>query len=230
MDKQPEVIEKSFAQKMVFFFLEKKDLLFWIVSAILLVSLVVFQVISFIQRSERKAKVEFETTYLEWTKDKKPTTFAKLETLLQKHSSIARSYQGMLVQKGLEEGYLGILPLAKQAMNDGAPSLYSEFGKISLLMMENKLAKALESSYVLKSELVKKKDMETLTAFTMLRIAGLEKSLGQKEKEKKAWEALEVFLASHKENASIQLFLSNFRKGQDVDLADYVTYRKSLLK
>jgi hypothetical protein len=230
MDKQPEVLEKGLAQKVIFFFLEKKDLLFWIFSGILLCALVIFQVISFMQRAERKAKVEFETTYESWLKDKNSDTFAKLQTLLQKHASIATQYEGLVIQKGLEAGNLSVLPLAKKSSGKGNGSPYSEFGQISLLIMEKNLTAAVERSYALKSEVMKKKDMETLTAFTLFRIATLEKALAQKDKEKKAWEEMEKFIALNKEKPEVIYFLENFRKGQDVSLAEYIAYRKALLQ
>lgn len=170
---------------------------------------------------------------------RQPIFFAQVEEKVEKwNHSPEESYEEMkkLVKKGGLENRYGV-QIAQQLVNRGeileaspwasAPlealqkeaPFHAAFGETSLLIEQGMVQEALERSVRLKEEMAKK---TLLYAYNLLRIAFLQKELGNGPGEKVAWEELEAFLA---ESPDGKLLYANF-KTKGVDLTHYIAERK----
>lgn len=139
---------------------------------------------------------------------------------------------------------------AKAALNrvgDLMSPYYERFSRNSLLITQGQFAPALEEAKRLKSELEnddafwERRDKivrsgTILYAYNLLRIASLERQLGSKEGELKAWEELVNNAGWNGSPRNVktydpqayELLAQNFKQG-DVSLLDYIEQRKKAL-
>ncbi|HVX01166.1 MAG TPA: hypothetical protein VHA52_12150, partial [Candidatus Babeliaceae bacterium] len=190
-----------------------------------------------------------EIAYQHW-EGGKGEALTRLQKIIRKHPELHAKYDGAIAQKLLSTSEKGLATsygkAALKRMGDFSPH-YKNFSHCSLLIVENKLAEALQGAKELKAAMEKdeafwEKKSELmrhgciLYAFNLLRIAMLEKEAGTPAGELAAWRAF-------KENAgwlgaqpasktydpeAYQLIQDNFHN-QETSLLDYIKYREEFL-
>lgn len=117
-------------------------------------------------------------------------------------------------------------PERGHALLDKYAPFHARFAAASLEIDQNEIQKALNDTLSLEEELTKANDDSLLHAYTLVRIAVIYQTLGQRENEVKAWQwvlkQMEGRLA-----ASMALLEENFRC-EGSTLRDYIQYRLSL--
>lgn len=176
-------------------------------------------------RSEPDALTYFhgQESYLRWKEGKADWEEFKRE--LHTIPALEERLSGVLAQDLLEKNKLDqALPYFERAvkkMQEKAPA-YASFMQTSLCIEKGDYQEALEKAAALKEALLLEPVSEELFIQNLLRIASLQKKLGNLSGERVAWLEYEAFLEKSELKGQIQ---KAFREG-DVDLFSYIAERK----
>lgn len=185
-----------------------------------------------------KAQASFEKWYSASSQD--PTLFQQLSQPLKSHGELEGKFGAAIAQRLLEfkEAALanGHAMAALKRLQEGTP-YHAQFASTTLLIEQGKLQQALEETKKLKDLLDKDTALWTkkvpragslLYAFTLFRMASLEREEGSSQGELLAWQELEKFSQS-KDPESYKALELAFSQG-DASLKNYIAFRKATLK
>lgn len=178
--------------------------------------------------------------------------FDQLEQPLSRHPELEAKFGTRIAQRLLALGEVNkadaYATAALKRAEDLTTPYYTQFSRNTLVIAQGKYKEALEESKRLKTALEEDdafwasrdrfvKSGTVLYAYNLLRIAALERELGSKEGELKAWEELvrnagwresSVHLKTYDPEA-YALLAQNFAQGE-VSLLDYIEQREKQLK
>jgi hypothetical protein len=229
---------------------EKKPLLLWIKSLIerrtlligtfvvlFCVGAVVVRFFPFMQKKKWESSMQTDQCFSQWEKGKREL-FLQVEDGLKKNPENAPYYEGKIAQKFLLQKEVDKAILfgtnAIERTEERAP-LYAKFSKTTFLLSQGLYEKAVEEAVLLKKEMedkgcLAKGEYSSLYLENIVRIAFLEKQLGNKGKELVAWNEVEKFLEEIKGTEKVQDLLKTFQKEGTLALEDYIQHRKEELK
>jgi hypothetical protein len=212
-----------------------------------------FQLVGRFSAGNKSDYHEVHRAYKAWasqdTQDQK--LFKNLEKPLNHHPELQAKFGNQIAQRLLSLGDVNKANVyAKSALarsQNLTTPYYSRFAKNTLMISQGKFAEALEEAKCLKTDLEKDdvfwesrdkviRSGTILYAYNLVRIASLERQLGSKEGELKAWDEL-VQNAGWKDlpaNLKVydpdaySLLEQNFTQG-DISLLDYIEQRKKEL-
>ncbi len=227
--------------------------------AIFSLMLVLFVWNQFTAHADEKDYLQAEASYRTFSAlpsdQQSPATqpsFLELQSILEKRPELASRYNGLIAQTFLR---LGDIPLALsygqkalKNLSDESLPFYEDYSKTSLLIADGKYPEALKRAEFLKKKMTESGALtndapftrgfgDTLYAFNLLRLAGLQRQLSNTDAELAAWNEIEQLLTA-KESArgkgaltqhSIQNVLATFKTGK-VGLLDYIEARKKSLR
>lgn len=190
--------------------------------------------------SSPKAEQAIEAQFLfdEWKKNPMDKELqAKMEKSLRAFSGLERAKEAKIVQTLLSAGeHEAIYPAAMRCierLRKESP-FHASFAEATLLIEQKQFQKALELSVSLKEQMDKAKEKpwkekrliggSTVFAANLLRIAILQKQLGNEPGELSAWEELRSLLEAQ-DHASAAQLKANFAKSQ-FTLLDYISQRE----
>lgn len=219
----------------------------------ILMAFFLFQLVGKFSTGNKSGYHEVHKAYKAWasqdTQDQK--LFKKLEKPLSRHPELQAKFGNQIAQRLLSLGDVSKASFyAKDALarsQDLTSPYYSRFARNTLMISQGKYLEALEEAKCLKTDLEKDdafwesrdkviRSGTILYAYNLVRIASLERQLGSKEGELKAWDEL-VKNAGWKDlpaNMKVydpdaySLLEQNFTQG-DISLLDYIEQRKKEL-
>jgi hypothetical protein len=190
-----------------------------------------------------------EMAYHHWEGDRNEH-FIQLQKLIQKHPELHAKYDGAIAQKLLSNSEKGLATSYGKAtlkrMGDFSP-YYKDFSACSLMIADQKLEEALQSSKALKASMdgddrfwEKKSELIRhgciLYAYNLLRIAMLEKAAGTTKGELEAWVELkknagwyDTQPTSRTYDPEAYLLIQQNFQNQEISLQDYIKYREEIL-
>lgn len=218
---------------------------------LILLAFTIFQISGRFSPHQRKSDyIEAHRAFSAWTAEENvdPKLPAALQRPLDQHPELEAKFGTHIAQRLLALGEVKdadrFATAALQRTRSLTSPYYERFSRNTLLIAEGKFAPALEEAKRLKVDLEgddafwERRDKfirsgTVLYAYNLLRIAALERELGSKEGELKAWEEL-VRNAGWKERSpntktydpeAYALLAQNFTQGE-VSLLDYIELRK----
>lgn len=193
-----------------------------------LVAVVVGGLVAKVGMGKGKAEGEFvqaASAFAKWDQ------IEDLEKIMQKHPELHARYDGPIAQNFLiNQDFSGAEPYIERVLRRVDQPYYGDYTRMSLLISKGNYQEALEGAYQLKGQmensLKEEKDISTLYAFNLLRIATLCQQLNNREGELSAWQ--EIKRQSAPGHAGFARLLSHFSI-QDVNLLSYITSREESL-
>jgi hypothetical protein len=171
-----------------------------------------------------------------WEKIQDDSSYAEMRQLLHKSPMLEKKYLPRITKKLMEKNQtLEACSLTKETaepVRDEIP-FHLEYSETTLLIEKQAFQEALEKSVGLKAKMSKIGSFDqpdvggsVLYAHNLIRIASLQKQLGNPFGEKAALEELEGFLLTNKPLS--EMIYSNFKE-QNLDLSHYILERKKQL-
>ncbi len=220
---------------------------------LIVLSFCLFQLMGKLSTGKKSDYLEIQNAFSAWASDESqdPHIPKALQSPLSRHPELEGKFGTPIAQRLLTLGDAKMADkYAKAALHrthDLTSPYYERFSRNTLLISRGEFAPALEAAKQLKSDLEQDDAFwegrdklihsgTVLYAYNMVRIAALERQLGSKEGELKAWEEL-VRNAGWKDRPSnpktydpeaYALLAQNFTQG-DVSLLDYIEQRKKEL-
>jgi hypothetical protein len=212
-----------------------------------------FQLLSKFSIGKKSDYLEVQRAFSAWvsqeTQDNK--LLKNLEKPLTRHPELQAKFGNQIAQRLLSFGDINKADIyAKAALvrsQDLTSSYYSRFSRNTLAISQGKYLEALEEAKSLKNDLEKNDAFwenrdrfapsgTILYAYNLVRIASLERQLGSKEGELRAWEELVKNAGWKGQPAEMKmvdpeayaLLAQNFTQG-DISLLDYIEQRKKEL-
>ncbi|MDX8430871.1 MAG: hypothetical protein SNF33_03585 [Candidatus Algichlamydia australiensis] len=172
----------------------------------------------------------------EWEKSGEKEKLERLQALMGKHPELKARFEDRIAYRLISLGdYEGAMPFAKESIarsDDLAPE-WADFGRTTLLIGNQEYEKALAETIRLKGLLDEKasSNFALLQGFTLLRLAALYHELGNSSDELAIWNEFE-HAANGQGSLSKETFeiLKNHFTDRNVDLLDYIRYRKGVIK
>lgn len=221
---------------------------------LILMSFFLFHLMGKFTSGKKSDYLEIEHAFSAWISQKVQdhNLLKNLEKPLDRHPELQAKFGTRIAQRLLGLGDADKAnPYAKAALirsHDLTSSYYSRFSHNSLLISQGKYQEALDEAKRLKDDLDKDdpfwerqdklvRSGTILYAYNLLRIASLERQLGYKEDEIKAWDELVKNAGWKGEPANMKtydpeayaLLAQNFKQG-NVSLLDFIERRKQELK
>ncbi len=229
-----------------------KKILLSCVSLIVL-AFFLFQLLSKVSIGKKSDYLEVKRAFSEWISQEAQDhkLLKNLEKPLNRHPELQAKFGNQIAQRLLSLGDASKADIyAKAALvrsQDLTSPYYSRFARNTLIISQGKYLEALKEAKSLKQDLEKNDAFwenrnpfalsgTVLYAYNLVRIASLERQLGSKEGELKAWEELvrnagwkdqPVNLKAYDPEA-YALLAQNFTQG-DISLLDYIEQRKKEL-
>ncbi|MGC1878277.1 MAG: hypothetical protein WA678_02730 [Rhabdochlamydiaceae bacterium] len=220
---------------------------------LILFSFCLFQFTGKFSSGKKSDYLEIQNAFNAWVSQKNHdhNLLKKLEKPLSRHPELQAKFGTQIAQRLLSLGDVGRADVyAKAAFvrsQDLTSPYYSRFSRNSLIISQGKYLEALEEAKNLKTDLEKddafweRRDKfaasgTVLFAYNLVRIASLERQLGSKEGELKAWEELvqnagwkdePVNLKTY-DHEAYHLLAQNFTTG-NISLLDFIEQRKKEL-
>lgn len=229
-----------------------KTILLSLITLIVLVFFL-FQLMGKFSVGAKSDYLEVQKAFATWvsqeTEDHR--SFKNLEKPLRRHPELQAKFGNQIAQRLLGLGDVNKADAyAKAALvrsQDLTSPYYSRFSRNTLLISQGKYLEAIDEAKRLKTDLEKDETFwegrdkfvrsgTILYAYNLMRIASLERQVGSKEGELKAWEELiqnagwknlPVNMKTYDQEA-YALLAQNFTQG-DVSLLDYIEQRKKEL-
>ena len=148
-----------------------------------------------------------------------------LENLMNQYPELHAKYDAILAQILIAKNNPKAKTFAEATFartDTKALDLYHVFAKNSLLINEQNYSAALSESLKLKKIIAKDTSDVMLQLFNLLRIAVLQKKIGDKVAEKDSWEEFQKLIKQNKESSFVDLF----DRG-NISLAQYIQKRKT---
>ncbi len=168
-----------------------------------------------------------QTAFHEWENGNEEK-LTSLEQMLHKHPELHAKYDALIanhllsIEKGLEaKGYA----LRTLKRTSAAAPYHTRYAKTSVAISEGKYKEALSESEQLKLDLQSQEGTKVLFGFNLLRIAALQRELGNYEAEQTELKELQQYLADNKKDQELELLAKHFHTG-NVGLDDYIAFRK----
>lgn len=229
-----------------------KTILFSFLSLFVL-SFCLFQLMGKFSSGSKSDYLEAQNAFSVWSEGEEsdPKALKNLEKPLSRHPELQAKFGNHIAQRLLSLGEAkkadGYISAALKRTRELTTPYYSRFTDNTLAISHGKFEPALEEAKRLKADLEQDdafwegrdkfvKSGTILYAYNLLRIAALERQVGSKEGELKAWEEL-VKNAGWKERPvnmkmydpeAYALLAQNFTQG-DVSLLDFIEQRKKEL-
>lgn len=227
-------IENPFLEKAFNWLSHNKSFLVWILAGLIALIFAFSRILSN-QTSQAeadfmRAQFLFSRFQVDGIRTPKGTEndLKELLAILKKHPELGPKYEGQIAQTLLIAGKLQeadtLIGKILTRTNEDHLSLYKEFDETTLLIDKGEYSKALEISATLEESLEKnlgKKEVPILYLVNQLRIAMLNQFLGNKEGERKAWEAFSS------EQGKEALFLESILSFGESKLSDYIKQRQA---
>ena len=173
----------------------------------------------------------------EWEKsgDGQGVKLERLQILMDKHPELKARFEDRIAHKLISLGdYETAMPFARESIarsDDLAPE-WADFGRTTLLIGKKEYGKALEETVRLRGLLDEKASdsIALLRGFTLLRLASLHHELGNSLDELAIWSEFEC-AAEGNGSLNKETFekLKNHFTDRNVNLLDYIRYRKEIL-
>lgn len=183
----------------------------------------------FISSSQQKAERDFfqaEQSAIELNAtETQAQAISTLKEIMDRHPELHAKYDGLIAQALLTNNQVEeAAPFADETIlrvNQEAPSPFISYSKTTLLIGNGNYQEALQQAYELKLSATD----PTLYVFNTIRIALLERELGNKAEEKKAWEEItRLSQGTHPVKISqqeLQRILSHYNT-QGVQLEEFI--------
>lgn len=204
----------------------------------LAVALIPFLLIFYFSSKERKSTwenyLQAHFTYQKWVQDPTgdPESFQKLEKLLNRHPELYEKFGALIAEKCvvLNQGALAnrFAGNALSQMKERIP-YHHLFTKTSIVIADEKYEEALEDAVALKEKMEKEgadQKEPLLFSFNLMRIVSLEKTLGLAQRELQSLETVKAWLQSEKCSPDAKRAFSKAFTENDIELVDYIQYRK----
>ena len=152
-----------------------------------------------------------------------------LEQMLHKHPELHGKYDAAIanhlfsIEKGLEAKGYAFQTLKRT--HASAP-YHARYAKTTAAISEGKYQEALPEAESLKQELQGQEGTKVLYGFNLLRIAALQRELGNHDAERKELKELQQYLADNKNDQELELLAKHFQTG-NVGLDDYIAFRST---
>ena len=152
---------------------------------------------------------------------------ADLEAMFRKYPELHSKYDTAIashlfsIEKHLDAKGYAIKTL--QRVTKATP-YHIQFAKTSVAIAEKKYKQALSESLELKEALTPTDAVKVLCGFNLLRIASLQRELGDFNAEKKTLQELKAYLDQNKDE--LELLVQHFKSGE-IGLDDYINDRQS---
>lgn len=148
----------------------------------------------FISSSQQKAEKDFfqaEQSAIELNSaETQAQAVTSLKEIMDRHPELHAKYDGLIAQALLTDNKIDeAAPFADETLlrvEHETPSPFLEYSKTTLLIERGNYNEALQQAYQLKASALN----PTLYTFNAIRIALLERELGNKNEEKKAWDEI----------------------------------------
>ncbi len=237
--------------KQLKYLIDNRKYFFSILVSIIFAAIIAYRVHPLFSQKSTEGHIIADKTYNDWKnssfEDNK--SLAELRLLLKKYPNLQTDYEAMITQDLIQKDLFtkDDILLADKAISRTNYELpfYSKYAIASVLITKKEFIKALEKAKILKTEMQNDLSFlkeETLPAgpilysLNLLRIAFLEKILNNNKAEFSALEELENYLGLKKDSRDIKqsikeainIIKSSFNEN-NIELIDYITYRKSLL-
>jgi hypothetical protein len=220
---------------------------------LILLAFLLFQLMGKVSSGKKSDYLEVQKAFTAWVSQETEdhNLLKDLEKPLSRHPELQAKFGNQIAQRLLSLGDVNKADAyAKAALvrsRDLTSPYYSRFSRNTLMISQGKYLEALEEAKRLKIDLEKDdafwesrdkfiRSGTILYAYNLVRIASLERQLGSKEGELKAWEELvqnagwKSLPANMKtyDPEAYALLAQNFTQG-DISLLDYIEQRKKEL-
>lgn len=187
-----------------------KQYLIWGILALFAAMAITYRVLTWSNLSTEEDYYRAQTIYNKFQDDAfdNQEELQELKTIMQRHPELQSKYDGPIAQTLIIEGEI---PQAKDFANmvfqrtrPDQLALFEEYSKTSLLIGEGSSADALQQAILLKAKIENDNLTDSaLYAFNAIRIAFLNKELGNKDAEKEAWAAVQTLGENSKAAAEV---------------------------
>lgn len=242
--------EDTKLKKFFLWIMEKRIYFFSILASIVFLNVILYKLMPIFQKKKLDGSIITEKSYKSWQDSSYEDTdkLLELKSYIKKYPSLKPKYEGKIVQNLLinenlskEDQKLAIKALDRT--KDELP-FYYEFAKVAILINKKEYEKALGISKGLKNSMLKDLSFlenealpagAVLYSFNLLRIALLESKLNNAKAEILALKELEDYLkigSSTDINENLKIaskVLKEIFTENEIELKDYITYRKNSL-
>ena len=234
---------KIIEAKWLHWFMRKRLYIFLFFGFLVFMTSLAYHIIPYFEKQDQKDLVKAHRLYQNWKESNREKTLEKLLYLMKKHLSIQQRYEILLAQDLLiKEQHDRAFHLAVSSLENIRPLLpyYESFAETGFLIAKENYSQALMNAMKLKEDMMVEATLKPRTsvlfALNLLRICFLEKKLHHLVEEGDAWQALEKYLQLNKgidktsTDKQLTAFLEVFNSNKQLDLVDFMQFRKGKIK
>jgi hypothetical protein len=217
--------DTSTLDKWIYALSEQRKNILWGSLALILILIIGYKFMSTSEIVQKKAMLQAEMYFNEIQRENDAAVLEDLLVLLQTYPALLPKYQGGIAQALLRQGQaMSALPIAEGALartakysKDKDLAQYHQYAETSLLISQGKMKESLAPTKDLQTAVDGGK-LPVLKAFSLIRIAMLQESLGNREEELLAWKDFQ-------ELANTNILVQRLYNDESLKLKEYIAQR-----